>query len=174
MGLHNVEDNVRHIENTIEINGIKYVRADSIVSTNTQSMDLGDVIALGIAKGLAPFLQNMAVGNQQQLPEPVSPEPTPNGFDKLPEQKKGNELSSILFSKLPKGKKHGSRFRSFYTDFERDTGIGLYEFYKKRIASLGNVDISQYPHRKSDAIFMIADDETVFKYAKNYEFNFGK
>lgn len=155
----------------IMVGDVKYIRADLVDKEANTGIDvekLGYSIAKGFMIALEQNPQMLGVG---RLPS-SEPNVTPGGLDKLPDEKKGNELSAILFDKLPSNKKHGSRFRTFYTDFERDTGIGLFDFHKQRIESLGEVDTRKYPNRKVDSIFMIADEETIFNYAKNYEFKF--
>lgn len=159
----------------IMVGDIKYVRADKIVqeqqSTESAELDyekLGVTIGMGIAQAMGK-----QVNGGVTRPVLNSPAVIPKGLNRLPSEKKGNELAALLYSKLPASMRHPARFRTFYTDFERDTGIGLYAYHKERISKLSKgVDVSRYPYRKADSIFMLADEKEVFNYVKEYEFKF--
>lgn len=164
----------------IMVGDTKYIRADKVgaeVISESVGIDyekLGVAIGIGIAQALnngKPLIGN----NSNDLRKTSNTSTVPKGLSKLPDEKKGSELSAILYGKLPIHLRHPARFRTFYTDFERDTGIGLYEFHKNRMQELPkNKDRSQYPYRKADSIFMIADEDEVFNYVNDYVFTFGK
>lgn len=162
----------------IMVGSIKYIRSDKVEKQRNESNisidyeKLGKAIGIGIAKALSS--STGLIGNTvSKSVKSIRPNPTPKGLSNLPDEKKGNELSAILYGKLPSGLRHPARFRSFYTDFERDTGISLYEFHKNRMDGLDDgVDKSRYPNRKADSIFIVTDESTVFEYARNYEFKF--
>jgi len=165
-----------HQVDEIMVGEIKYIRADKVKTDVGESSVKIDYEKLGIAIGLgvAQALGNVTSINSS-APSLEKPTTIPKGLNKLPDEKKGSELSAMLYGKLPGKLRHPARFRTFYTDFERDTGIGLYSFHKERIRELEDgTDVSQYPYRKADSIFMIAGEDIVFDYVNKYEFTFDK
>lgn len=153
-------------EGSVIINGVEYVPKNA--------MDISSItdISVIIEKVVSSVISKVGLnGNQEFITR--EQQTTSAGFDGLPGEKKGSELSAMLYDKLPKGMRQGSRFRSFYTDFERSTGIKLYDFHKERMVGMTTRERGKYPYRKADSIFMVADESTVFEYAKQYEFRFG-
>ena len=168
MGVHKINNNMVDINKEIEINGIKYVRKDE--KQNNFDLRIVEKIVQETVNEMLPIVIKSLKEATSEHPLFELGAPQPKGLDKLTDEKKGSELVSMLFERLPKGMRQGPRLRSFYTDFERDTGIELYKFHKARIKSAGEVDISKYPYRKADSIFMISNEKTVMDYVSKYRF----
>lgn len=85
-------------------------------------------------------------------------------------RKAANEIIALLFRKLPDS--HPSRLRPFYTDLERESGVGLSEIHRKATDNITKAEDGKYPYRKMDTVLTVLDPEFVHKFAKAYRFSY--
>jgi hypothetical protein len=86
----------------------------------------------------------------------------------LPDEKKANEILSILFEKI--GHNHPSSLRPFYTELEIKFGKPLSMLHKERIEKVPNKGDGKYPYRKMDTVLLVFDYKEVYEFAKQYKF----
>lgn len=89
----------------------------------------------------------------------------------LGEEKAGNEISALLFTKIEEtfGKAIPVYFRPFYTELEQHTGAPISGRHKL-IAENPVGDKRKYPNRKIDTAIKLLGADKVYDFAKRYEF----
>lgn len=93
---------------------------------------------------------------------------TAHRIDGLGEEKAASEVLSVLYDKMIV--KNTAQLRVFYTDLEREMGVGLSEIHKNRLKCVDKNEAKRYPYRKIDTVLQTLGKERVYTYAKNYEF----
>lgn len=83
-------------------------------------------------------------------------------------EKAGSEVLATLFDKMIN--EHPAKLRPFYTDLERDSGVGITALHKGRTSDIRSGEVGKYPYRKVDTVLLVLEADYVFKYAKSYKF----